>query len=299
MQLALADTMPLSLRLRDLVVLTKPRITLMVVITALAGMWLAPVTVSPLKAWIMLLTTAGVVSSASVLNCWLERDVDRLMRRTASRPLPAGRMQPKVALVFGLLLGLVALPLQLIWVNGLTAALSAFSLFTYVVLYTPLKQRSPLALWMGAIPGAMPPLMGWTAATAQLDPPGLVLFALMFIWQVPHFMAISIFRKEEYARAGMRVPPLVWGERAAKFQGVLYAAALLPVSLWLVPMGVVGHAYLWVAGVLGAGFLALSAYGLIASSGPNWARSWFFTSLIYLTAIFVLLFVDARVPLRA
>ena len=200
---------------RDVVALAKPRLATLVLCTAAGGMWLAPGHRDALRAVVLLLGTTMVVGAANALNCWLERDVDGRMRRTWDRPLPAGRLDPRVALALGLGLPAVALPALGWFTNGLTATLAALALFTYVVIYTPLKQRSPLALFVGAVPGAIPPLMGWTAVTGALDAGGLALFALLFAWQLPHFLAISIYLQEDYARGGLRVFALVHGQRAA------------------------------------------------------------------------------------
>jgi protoheme IX farnesyltransferase len=280
--------------LRDVVALTKPRITLMVVITAAGGMWLAPNAVDPRVIALMLTTTAMVVAAANALNCYLERDSDRFMERTRLRPLPDGRLDPKVALFVGIALGLVSVPALTFAVNPLTGLLGAIALVSYVAVYTPMKPISPTALLVGAVPGALPPLMGWTAATGSLDAPGLVLFAIMFIWQVPHFIAISIFRQEEYERAGLKVLPSVRGLAYSKIQAALYAALLVPVSLLLYPLRVSGPYYLATAVVLGAVFAGTSFYGLRESAGREWARKLFIVSLVYLTVLFAAILLDAR-----
>lgn len=278
---------------RDLVSLTKPRITLMVLITTAGGMWLAP----SAPAWplivVTLLATAGVVGSANALNCWLERDVDRHMTRTALRPLPAGRLDARLALVFGLGLGVAGVPILALAVNPLTGLLGAAALVSYVAIYTPLKQRSPVALLVGAVPGALPPLMGWTAATGRVEAPAVVLFGILFLWQLPHFLAIALFRKEEYANAGLKVTPAVRGDAVAKWHMIFYAGALVPVSLLLFPMGVAGPLYLGVAAACGATFLGASLLGLRRAAGRRWARAVFVVSLVYLTALFAALLIDA------
>jgi heme o synthase len=183
-----------------------------VICTAAGGMWLAPGPRDAVRAVALLLGTTLVVGAANALNNWLERDVDARMRRTRDRPLPAGRLHPRVALALGLGLPAVALPALGWFTNGLTATLAALALFSYVVVYTPLKQRSPLALVVGAVPGAIPPLMGWTAVTGRLDAGGLALFAVLFCWQLPHFLAVSIYLQDDYARGGLRVFALEHGE---------------------------------------------------------------------------------------
>lgn len=278
--------------LRDLAALTKPRITLMVVITTLGGLWLAPGEVSLTVVLATLAATAMVVGAANTLNCWLERDVDRHMARTKRRPLPDGRLDPRMALGLGLGLGAVSVPVLTIVANPLTGLLAAIALVSYVWVYTPMKQRSPFAIVVGSVPGALPPLMGWTAATGELSAPGIVLFGILFVWQLPHFLAISLFREREYTKAGIRVMPAVHGVASTKLQAALWAGALLPVSLLLVPLGIAGWIYLSVAGVLGVVFLVWALVGLREEAGNRWARQLFVASLIYLPLLFAALAVD-------
>src|SRR6185369_3578507 len=193
-------------------------------------------------------------SSANALNCWMERDLDVHMARTKNRPLPAGRLSASTALWFGLAMGAISVPLLAVMVNPLTGLLAAIALVSYVWIYTPMKQHSPKALLVGSIPGAMPPLMGWTAATGHLEAPGLVLFGILFLWQLPHFLAISVFRQSEYAKAGIKVLPSVRGNAVTKIHAIAYAGALVPMSLMLVPLGIAGSLYLWVMGVGGVLF---------------------------------------------
>ena len=284
--------------LRDIASLAKPRITLMVVITAAGGMFLAPSSIALGTALVMLLTTAAVVAGANSLNCWLERDSDRFMRRTMDRPLPAGRMEPKVAMVFGASLGLLSVPALTLLVNPMTGALGALALVSYVAVYTPMKQKSSIALLVGAIPGALPPLMGWTAATGTIDAPGLVLFGILFFWQVPHFLAISIYRQSEYEKAGLKTLPSERGLDASKRQAFLYTGALVVCTILLYLFRVAGPIYLGASIVLGAVFLVQSARGFGIEERPAvdaWAKKLFITSLIYLTVLFAALIVDAIV----
>lgn len=281
------------LTVRDLIALTKPRITLMVLVTAAGGMWLAPGSLSVGSMAIMLLTTGMVVGAANTLNCYLERDTDRLMARTAKRPLPDRRLEPSWALVLGVSMGLFAVPTLTLVVNPVTGLLGFVALASYVAIYTPMKQYTPAALYVGAVPGALPPLMGWTAVTASIDLPGLVLFGILFFWQIPHFIAISIFRQEEYERAGLKVLPSVRGMHAAKVQSAVNAGALWAVSLLLVPYGLAGTIYLTAAMVLGAHFFWSSLRGFKAEDTNGWAKKFFFASLIYLTGLFAALIFDA------
>ncbi len=280
---------------RDVVALAKPRLALLVLCTTAGGLWLAPGRRDGLSSAVLLAGTALVVGAANALNNLLERDVDALMRRTRDRPLPAGRLEPWVAVAVGLGLPAVALPALAWFTNGLTATLASLALFTYVVLYTPLKQRSSLALFVGAVPGAIPPLMGWTTATGRLDAGGLALFALLFCWQLPHFLAISIYLKDDYARGGLRVFAVVHGDRATKAWAAATSLALVPVSLALLPLGLAGPLYAVTAALLGTGLSAYALSGLWHRGPANhWARKFFLLTLVYLTVLFAALLVSAR-----
>lgn len=272
-------------RTRDLVALLKPRITVMVVLTAATGMYLAPGGLPLGRALLSLLGTVLLVGGANAMNMYLEREIDGRAARTANRPLPAGRLPPIVALLVGLGLGGLSLPLLFFAANPLTALLGLVAYVTYVALYTPLKQHSPGALVVGAVPGAMPPLMGWTAATGHLDPAGLVLFAIMFLWQLPHFLAISLYRGDDYEQAGYKVMSKEHGNGTAKMQIVMYLMALCPVTVVLVPLGVGGPLYLMIAILSGAMFLATGLLGLRRGAGRRWARTLFSVSLLYLTVL--------------
>lgn len=278
---------------RDVVALAKPRLALLVLCTAAGGYWLAPGRHGAAPALALLLGTALVVGAANALNNLLERDVDARMRRTRDRPLAAGRLEPWVAMALGLGMPAVALPMLAWTTNALTAALAALALFTYVVVYTPLKQVSSLALLVGAVPGAIPPLMGWTAATDRLDAGGLALFALLFCWQLPHFLAISLYLQEDYARGGLKVFSLVHGERATRAWAAATAALLVPVSLLLVPLGLAGPLYAAAAAALGTGLAGHGLGGLSPRAGPRWARSFFLLTLAYLTLLFAALIASA------
>jgi heme o synthase len=278
----------------DLVSLTKPRLSSLVLCTLAGGMWLAPGALSPSRWMGTLLGTASLVGAANALNCWLERERDRLMPRTRNRPLPAGRIAPDLALYFGVLLASIALPLLAIGSNLLTIGLGLLALVSYVAAYTPLKSRTAWALLLGALPGALPPLMGWTAVTGHLDAGGLLLFALLFAWQIPHFLAIALFRRSEYRAAGIRVFPLVYGDGATRAWMLVWAVVLLLVSLALVPFGLGGPIYLGVGVSLGAAFLALVVRGLRQGAGRVWARQVFLLSVIHLTALFATLLLSAH-----
>lgn len=281
--------------LRDLLALTKPRLSGMVVSTTAAGVWLAPEQPSAARAAAILAGTGMVVGAANVLNNYLERDVDGLMRRTWDRPLPSGRLEPATALLLGLGLPAFAIPMLAFAANPLTALLALVALVSYAFVYTPMKRWSTAALFVGAIPGAIPPLMGWTAATGGIDARGLALFGLLFVWQLPHFLAISVYLKEDYARGGLKVFALVHGERAAKLWAVATSAALVPVGALPAFLGMASPAYGVVAALLGAGLTAATASGLRLPDGQTrWARNFFLSTLLYLVAVFIALFLFAR-----
>jgi len=271
--------------LRDLASLAKPRVTMLVVFTTASGLWLAHGHLGIWRTILLLGSTSLVVASANTLNCWMEQDVDALMLRTRNRPLPDGRLSAPTALVFGSTLAVIALPALWFGINPLTAMLAMAALAIYVLAYTPLKRVSPISLIVGAIPGAIPPLMGWTAVTGRIDPPGLVLFGILFLWQIPHFIAISLYLKDDYALGGLKVLPLVSGDATARKHLLAYTIALVPVSLLMVPLGIAGTAYLVTAILLGGTFLAFGLFGLRAGAGASWARQTFLFSLIYLTLL--------------
>jgi protoheme IX farnesyltransferase len=273
---------------KDLLLLAKPRLSGLVVLTTAGGVALAPGRIGVARAVVTIVGTAAVVGAANALNCWLERDVDARMRRTRDRPLPAGRLEPFVAFALGIAVPIFALPILALVASPLTALLAFLALVIYVAVYTPMKRRSTLALFVGAVPGAIPPLMGWTAVTGRLDAGGLALFALLFAWQLPHFLAISIYLAEDYARGGLQVFALVHGERATRGWIAASSVVLLAASLALVPLGVAGVIYGAVAAVAGAALVAGALSGL-GGSGGRWARNLFLGTLLHLTVLFTAL----------
>ena len=287
-----------SLAIRDFVTLAKPRITLSVVITAAVGLFLANRSgrlAEPVTTTTVLSTLLGmilIVSGANALNMWIERESDKRMPRTQNRPLPAGRLAPKHALWFGVAISALAIPVLAIGANPLTALLAVVANLLYVLAYTPLKQHSQYALHVGAVPGAIPPLLGWTAATGRIDATALVLFAFMFLWQIPHFIAIALFRKADYARAGIVVTPNVVGELASRHTVIRWIFAVVATSFLFVPLGAAGHGYLIAAAVLGAVWFIWGCYGLREGTGVRWARSLFGISILYQVLIFAALVVN-------
>jgi len=283
----------LGVRLADLVELTKPRITLMVVLTAAIGVLLSGGGSVDLSLAIHALLGTGLVAAGSAaLNHVLERDLDALMQRTADRPLPGGRMRPDTALFFGVALAVAGLLELTVAVNVLTALLGAIALAGYLFVYTPMKRISSLATIVGAIPGALPPLMGWTAVSNGLELGGLVLFAILFLWQLPHFLAIAWMCREDYARAGIPVLPVVEPDgRSTARQMMLYGAALLPVSLMPTVLGLTGTTYLFGTLALGCFFLAVCvSFALSFSRGA--ARRVLLVSVLYLPAVMLVMVLD-------
>jgi protoheme IX farnesyltransferase len=276
----------------DMVRLTKPRITGLVVATFAGGIWLAPGEMARWRVIMTLIGTALIVGASNTINMFLERDADKMMDRTRDRPLPERRVSPEAALALGTALCCAALPLLFLAGNGLTGILGAVAFFSYVGVYTPLKRHSATALFIGAVPGAIPPLMGWTAVTGRLDAPGLVLFAILFLWQIPHFLAIALYRAADYARAGFRTLPLETSERATRLHIVFFSIGLVVATVLLQPLHVAGTAYAVVATALGALFIAWGLAGFRRAASAAWARSLFLFSIVYLTLLFVALIVD-------
>ncbi len=272
--------------------LTKPGVSRLVFVTTWLGAALAPGDlVLPSLAW-TILGTCLIVASANTLNMYLEHDVDALMERTKVRPLPSGRLSRDVALVFGCALGAIGLLVLGICANLLTCVLGAFALFTYVLVYTPLKARSSAALYVGAVPGAMPPVLGYAGVNGALDVAAWSLFAVMFVWQIPHFLAITVFRRDEYAKAGLQVMPVAHGMAATRLaiqvsSLVLLAATLLP--YWA---GLGGGLYVVSALTSGVLFCAWAMFGRQGgrmadrTSTERWARRLFFASMPYLVIIY-------------
>jgi protoheme IX farnesyltransferase len=241
-------------------------------------------------ALLTVLCTAAVVGAANALNSYFERDSDALMHRTRARPLPSGRLDPTLALALGMAVPVFALPVLALVAGPLTASLALVALLSYVAAYTPLKRRSSLALFVGAVPGAIPPLMGWTAVTGRADLGGIAIFLLLLAWQLPHFIAISLYLKEDYARGGMKVFALVHGDRAARAWIAGTSLLLLPASLLPVALGLAGRGYGAVAAVASLAFTGYALSGLRpGGEGTRWARRIFLATLLYLTALMVAL----------
>jgi protoheme IX farnesyltransferase len=281
--------------LREVVQLAKPRLSGLVVLTTTGGLLLAPGAIPAARAILAVLATAAVVGAANSLNCYFERETDALMRRTRDRPLPAGRLEPVVALALGITVPAFALPLLALTAGRTTALLALVAFVSYVAIYTPLKRRSPLALFVGAVPGAIPPLMGWTTVTGRLDAGGLGLFALLFAWQLPHFLAISLYLKEDYARGGMKVFSIVHGDVMTRRWIAGTSLLLLPSALLPVALGLATWTYGAVASAASLAFIGFALTGLTArGEAPRWARSIFLATLLYLVLLMVALIFGAQ-----
>ncbi|SRR6266571_4514883 len=270
--------------------LTKPRITFLVVLTAAAGFCMGS---SAGINYVGLLNMAiGITllsSGVATLNQYLERELDGLMRRTKARPLPSGKLSPAEAAVFGIALSVAATAYLALSVNNLSALLGVATLAAYLFVYTPLKTRTTLSTVLGAFPGAMPPFIGWVAARGEITIQAWVLFAILFLWQFPHFLAIAWMYRDDYARAGIKMLPVVEPEGKVTGQQIIsYTLLLVPVSLLPVVTGLAGSVYLVGAAAIGIGFLYFSARAALARTAWQ-ARQLLLASVVYLPILFVLM----------
>ncbi|MGB8700021.1 MAG: heme o synthase [Thermosynechococcaceae cyanobacterium] len=249
----------LATQLLDYYQLTKPRLIFLFLITTAASMWVASHGIIHIDSFcITLLTGALAAGSANTVNCLYDRDIDAIMERTSTRPLPAGRVQPWQAAVFAIALALIAFSLQTYCVNVLSAGLEMAGIAVYILVYTYwLKRSSPQNIVIGGAAGAIPPLVGWAAATGELSGAAWVLFAIIFVWTPPHFWPLALMIEEEYAKVNIPMLPVVSGAQVTAWQTFCYTLLLLPVSLLLVyPFGASGLLYGAIALVLGSGFIA-------------------------------------------
>jgi len=277
----------------DFFSLTKPRLNSLVLVTSVAAYYLGDGHQLP---WTRLLHTivgtALVAGGASALNQFWERDTDRLMRRTQARPLPDGRLHPQDAMWFGIALTAIGVAQLALGVNRLTAIVAALTAASYVLLYTPLKLRTSLSTIVGAIPGALPAVIGWTAATNTLSIEGWVLFGIVFMWQMPHFLAIAWMFRDDYARAGIPLLPVIQPDgRTTGQQTVVYTAVLIPISFLPAAVGLASGYYLFGAMALGAVLMVMSLEFATTRSMPA-ARRLFFATILYLPLLWVVLLSD-------
>jgi protoheme IX farnesyltransferase len=280
-------------RLAAFLELTKPRITFLIVLTSAAGFALGSgAHIDYLALGRAMLGVALLSSGIATLNQYMERDLDGLMRRTANRPLPTGKLLPWEALVFGVGLTVIAELYLAVLVNPLSALVGLTVISGYLFAYTPLKTKSSLSTFVGAFPGAVPPLIGWTAVRGDVGLQAGVLFAILFLWQFPHFLAIAWMYREDYGRAGILMLPVVEPDgRVTAQQIIIYAFLLLPVSLLPTALGMSGKVYFVGAIVLGSLFLYSSIRAALSKSRQE-ARRLLLASVIYLPLLFVLMVLD-------
>jgi heme o synthase len=280
----------------DFVALMKPRVMSLVVFTALVGMLLAPQQLHPALGAIALVCIAVGAGASGALNMWYDADIDALMQRTASRPIPRGRVTPDEALTFGTILAIGSVATLGLIVNWVAGALLAFTIAFYILVYTMwLKRRTPQNIVIGGAAGAFPPMIGWAAATGSVGLESLALFAIIFMWTPPHFWALALYRSRDYARAGVPMLPVVAGPEETRKQIVIYAALLVPLALWPAFIGLAGGLYVLVASVLGAIFLALALAVYRTREGreaDSAARQLFAFSILYLFGLFATLLIE-------
>lgn len=280
-------------RLRAFYELGKPNLSALVVVTAVLGHGMAsratgqPLALAPLL--YLVLGTAMTSMGACALNMYLERDLDAEMTRTRKRPLPSGRLVPEEALFYALFIFSWGFAHLAVFCGPVVAGLSLMTALVYSFVYTPLKRRGPVSVWVGAVPGAVPPLMGWASVTGSLDPAAMALFAVLFAWQFPHFLALAFVYRQDYLRAGFRFLPR--SERLTGFSIGIGAVIVLLVSLVPYALGLVSVVYLVGAGLLGLGFVAF-ALPNVAQLTPRRARRTFLASIVYLPLLLFLLGLD-------
>ncbi|TJY39817.1 protoheme IX farnesyltransferase [Cohnella pontilimi] len=281
---------------KDLVALTKPRIIRLNLFAAFGGFWVASRWHIDYRILVwMLLGSALTMASACVFNNYLDRDFDTKMARTQDRALPQGRLSPRFVLTYAILLGIAGLAVLFLLVNPLTGWLGLLGMFAYVVVYTMwLKRNSTWSTSVGGISGAMPPVIGYTAVTAAVDEGAWLLFALLFLWQPPHFWSLAIRRREEYRAAGFPLLPVVKGVTRTKWQMLPYIALLLPASILFYQYGYVGIYFLVFSLVIGGAWLIHAAVGLRAKFDEKWAKTDFFLSINYLMVVFLVMILDTN-----
>jgi heme o synthase len=293
MSITVARVEPSVAGVGDYIELMKPRVMSLVVFTALVGLVRAPVPVHPVMAFTALLCIAVGAGAAGVLNMWYDADIDARMARTAGRPIPRGRVTPGEAAGFGFTLAVFSVVSLGLLVNELAAALLAFTLFFYVVIYTIwLKRSTPQNIVIGGAAGALPPVIGWAAATGGLAIEPLVLFLIVFLWTPPHFWALSLYRADDYARAGVPMLPVVAGAAETRRQILYYTLVLAPIGVapWL--LGYAGPIYGLAAVLAGAAMIALAVRVRGEQRGHAASKQMFGFSILYLFLLFAMLLVD-------
>ena len=280
----------------DFIEICKPRIALLVLVTTFTGMWLAGNGTVAFDLVFFALLGTGLASAASgAFNNYIDREVDKQMARTRTRALPSSRLHPQQALWLGVMLSLWSYAILFYLVNPLTAYLAAGTTFFYVVIYTKwLKRTSPLCTELGGVAGALPPVIGWAAVTNEIGWPAMVMFLIMFIWQPPHFWALALLRAEEYRAAKLPMLPVIKGKRATKARMLIYTIALIPASLAMFWLELVGPTYLVIASVLGIVYLVLTIDFARKPITHQSTRRLFGFSILYLLGLFTLIFVDCQ-----
>ena len=283
----------MGLSLKSFFSLCKPRVTSLIVFTAMIGMFLATPGMVPLQ--ILLATTVGIAfasGAAAAFNCLIEHKIDAIMARTRGRAIPTGNVSSKQTMVFATLLGGSGLAILYFYVNELTMWLTLSTFVGYAVIYTVfLKPATPMNIVIGGASGAMPPILGWAAVTNTVSPEALIMFLIIFAWTPPHFWALALYRREEYAKVGMPMLPVTHGEAFTLLHILLYTIILIAVSLMPYGMGMSGLIYLLAAFILDAVFLAY-VIGLYRNYTDDLAKSTFKYSILYLTLLFAALLVD-------
>lgn len=278
---------------RDYYEMCKPRVVMLMILTSLVGMFLAVPGMVPLDVLVLgNLGIALVAASGAVVNHLIDRKIDILMKRTHNRPLPQGRVDPKQTIIFAVTIGVLGMGILLFWVNPLCAWLTLGSFVGYAFIYTGyLKHATPQNIVIGGLSGAMPPLLGWSAVTGTIEPDALILVLIIFAWTPPHFWALAIHRKDEYAKSGVPMLPVTHGEHVTKVHIIVYTAILVVVSVFPYFSSMSGPLYLGSALVLGAGFLVWSGL-LMFNTKPTTAMDTFKYSIVYLALLFVALVLD-------
>jgi len=282
----------------DYVALTKPRIILLLLFTALGGMFLASRGAPDLSLMLLVLSGGALASGgANALNHYLDRDIDRRMSRTRNRPVAVGRVRPQDALIFGIALNVVAMVILSTWVNALSAGLTLSATLFYALVYTKgLKRNSPHNIVIGGAAGAIPPMVGWVAVTGTVGLPAMYMFAIVFFWTPPHFWALALLLKDDYARAGIPMLPVVAGIAETKKAIFLYAWLVAAVTVMFAASGSVGWVYLATSTILGAGFIWYS-WGLLRKPDIEGAKSLYLYSLLYLGLVFLAIILDSAITL--
>ncbi len=295
----LTDDAVLSGAVGDYIALLKPRVMSLVIFTAFVGLVIAPVDIHPVIALTALLCISVGAGAAGALNMWYDADIDRIMQRTRSRPIPAGRIPAGEALTFGMTLSVGSVAVLGLLVNWIAAGLLAFTIFFYVVVYTMwLKRLTPQNIVIGGAAGALPPVIGWASATGSVSLESLVLFLIIFLWTPPHFWALSLYKADDYAKAGVPMLPVVAGHQATRRQIVIYSVILALSGLLPTVVGMASIAYGVVAAALGAIFVALAVRVYRMDHRDMFmrpARQLFAYSLLYLLLLFLLLLAERGV----